>query len=385
MQNPRKEEKAAVAMATTKALGKRKTGSTKGDLKCFCSLSLQPEQHGRSICFRTAHSPTRSIDFYCIPVDDDFDDDADGCRTPELYGPPTKRIFPFHVSTKITDSASFAAVGKSMFCVGGHKVNGKGEESSAIYRFDTTGDNAGCWYRNSFDLCCPRVYPTTIAMDGELFVIGSQGDNAPLAEVFDPSSKCSLVLEQTPKSLDECTFFETAALRDRNQILVSCTYVNDAYLLDVKTRVWVKIDPPADFATANREAAAVLKTTLCWYNDRLHKLVAYDLNLKKWFKTSIKNLKKVGRQLKDVYRTDFSLFPLDENHLCFLWADHVTRVLLHCTKVRVSLSDGKFCAAVASSRSYIVRDGSRFLDGLLLDLTSIPQEGSTSRDVGGKN
>lgn len=203
-------------------------------------------------------------------------------------------------------------------------------------------------------------------MDGELFVIGSQGDNAPLAEVFDPSSKCSLVVEQTPKALDKSLFFETAALRDRNQILVSCAYLNDAYLLDVKTRVWVKIDPSVDFSTANREAAAVLKTTLCWYNDRLHKVVAYDLNLKKWFKTSIKDLKKVGRQLKDGRLTDFSLFPLDENYLCFLWADQVTPFLLYCTKVRVSLSDGRFFADVASSRSYMLRDGSSFIDGLLL-------------------
>lgn len=114
-------------------------------------------------------------------------------------------------------------------------------------------------------------------------------------------------------------------------------------------------------------------------------LVAYDLNLKTWFKTPIKGLKRVGRRVKDGGRAYFSLFLLDENHLCLLWADHVTQYLLHCTKVSVSLSNNRFHAAVASSCSYLLRENSFFLDGLLLDLTSTPEEGSTSRDIGGQN
>lgn len=58
-----------------------------------------------------------------------FDDAADDFRPPELYGSPPKHIFPFHISTAISKSSSFAAVGKSMFCVGGHKVNGKGKKA----------------------------------------------------------------------------------------------------------------------------------------------------------------------------------------------------------------------------------------------------------------
>ncbi|KAI8550380.1 hypothetical protein RHMOL_Rhmol06G0101700 [Rhododendron molle] len=54
------------------------------------------------------------------------------------------------------------------------RQNGKGEETPAIYRFDTTGDNRGGWFHNSFDMCCPRVGPSTIVMEGKLFIIGAQ-------------------------------------------------------------------------------------------------------------------------------------------------------------------------------------------------------------------
>lgn len=281
-------------------------------------------------------------------------------------------------------TSSFAAVGKSMYCVGGHDA--EGSVSSAIYRFDTTGVCKGIWYPNSFDMCCTRVAPTTIAMDGKLFVIGGQADDgALLAEVFDPFSKSSLVVESSPASLDESLDHVTAALHDRNQILVACPsypYAKDAYMLDVKTGAWVQVDHNIDFAAVSREAAVVLKTTLCWCDYGLQMLLAYDLNLKRWFKTSIKHLKRVGRRLKDKELSNFyfSLFTLDENHLCLLWVDHVNR-FLHCTKVSVSLSDNRFRAAVAWSRSYVLRDGSCFIDGLLLDLTSIPEEGSTSSDA----
>lgn len=118
---------------------------------------------------------------------------ADGGQPPPdlLYGTPPKHIPAFLSSTTMSRSSIFAAVGKSMYCVGGHKTNGKGEETPAIYRFDTTGDNRGGWFHNSFDMCCPRVGPSTIVMEGKLFVIGAQvvSDGAPLAEVFDPSSE----------------------------------------------------------------------------------------------------------------------------------------------------------------------------------------------------
>ncbi|KAH7855576.1 hypothetical protein Vadar_026414 [Vaccinium darrowii] len=359
------KEGRAAAMATTKAVGKRKrkTGSTKGEPKLF--FSLKPEQHGRTICFRAAQYSTRSIDFYCIPVDDDLNHAANDSQPPELYVTPPEHIFPFQSSTNISESSSFAAVGKSMYCVGGHA---KGKASSAIYRFDTTGGYKGFWYPNPFDLCCPRVAPSTIVIDGKLFIIGAHvvSEGAPLAEVFDPSSKSSLIVESPLASFHESLYFVTAALLDRNQILVACTYARDAYLLDVKTGAWVQVDHNIDFAAVSREAAVVLKTTLCWCDYGLQMLLAYDLNLKRWFKTSIKHLKRVGRRLKDKELSKFSLFTLDENHLCLLWVDHVEQFLLHCTKVGVSLSDNRFRAAVASSRSYVLRDGSSFIDGLLL-------------------
>ncbi|KAH7855227.1 hypothetical protein Vadar_022610 [Vaccinium darrowii] len=374
------EGRAAVAMVTTKAVEKRthKIRSTKG-LKWF--YSLIPEQHRRTICFRASDHLTRSIDFYCIPSDDDFDEAADDGQLPELSGRQPKLIFPFQSSSYMSRSSSFAAVGNSMYCVGGHDA--EGIETSAIHRFDTTGGYKGFWYPNSFDMCCPRVAPSTLVMDGKLFIIGSKmSDDGPVAEVLDPSSKSSLIVESPPAALNESLYFVTAALPDRNQILVACTYTKDAYLLDVKAKAWVNLDPIVDFTDVSRQAAVVLKTTMCWCADRLRKLVAYDLNLKLWFETSIKDLKMVGRRLKDVELAGFSLFPVDENLLCLLWVDHVNRRLLHCTKVRVSLSDNRFCAAVASSRSYVIKDNSSFVDGLLLDLTSIPEEGSTSRDIG---
>ncbi|XP_058207664.1 uncharacterized protein LOC131320809 [Rhododendron vialii] len=355
-------------MATTKAVGKRRRSKTGGELELF--YSLIPEQHGRTICFRAARSSALAIDFYCIPVDDDDDSPQPS------YGAPPKRIVPFYSSTNISGSSSFAAVDKSMYCVGGHKMNGKGEETSAIYRFDTTGNNSGSWLRNSFDMRCPRVAPSTIVMDGKLFVIGSQvvSDGAPLVEVFDPSSKYSLIVVSPPppESIRESMLFVTAALPDRNQILVACTHANFAYLLEVKTGAWAQFDHNVDFADTSGEAAVVLKTTMCWYNDRLRMLMAYDLNLKTWFKTSVKDLKRVGRRLKDANGNyNFSLFPLDENHLCLLWADHVTPCLLHCTKVSVSLSHDRFCAAVASSRSYVLRDKSHFIDGLRFESQNV--------------
>ncbi|KAG5555614.1 hypothetical protein RHGRI_006310 [Rhododendron griersonianum] len=193
--------------ATTKAVGKRrrsKTGSTKGELELF--YSLIPEQHGRTICFRAARSSALAIDFYCIPVDDDDDSPQPS------YGAPPKRILPIYSSTNISGSSSFAAVDKSMYCVGGHKTNGKGEETSAIYRFDTTGDNSGSWFRNSFDMRCPRVAPSTVVMDGKIFVIGTQvvSEGAPpLVEVFDPSSKYSLIVVSPPppESIRESMLF----------------------------------------------------------------------------------------------------------------------------------------------------------------------------------
>ncbi|KAG5543786.1 hypothetical protein RHGRI_016518 [Rhododendron griersonianum] len=49
-------------------------------------------------------------------------------------------------------------------------------------------------------------------------------DNAPLTEVFYPSSESSLIVESPPESLHESMIFVTAALPDKNQILVACTY-----------------------------------------------------------------------------------------------------------------------------------------------------------------
>ncbi|KAG5543785.1 hypothetical protein RHGRI_016517 [Rhododendron griersonianum] len=81
-------------------------------------------------------------------------------------------------------------------------------------------------------------------MEGKLFIIGGQmvSDNDPLAEVFDPSSESSLIVESPLESLHESMIFVTAALPDKNQILVACTYEKVAYLLDVNTGAWVPID-----------------------------------------------------------------------------------------------------------------------------------------------
>ncbi|KAG5543818.1 hypothetical protein RHGRI_016540 [Rhododendron griersonianum] len=100
-------------MATKKAVGKRTrgTGRTKEELESF--YSLIPEQHGRSICFRAVQCSTRSIGFYCIPVDDDDIGAADDGQLPPelLYGKQPKRILALLNTTNISRSSTFEAVG----------------------------------------------------------------------------------------------------------------------------------------------------------------------------------------------------------------------------------------------------------------------------------
>ncbi|KAG5543814.1 hypothetical protein RHGRI_016537 [Rhododendron griersonianum] len=108
-------------MATKKAVGKRTrgTGRTKEELESF--YSLIPEQHGRSICFRAVQCSTRSIGFYCIPVDDDDIGAADDGQLPPelLYGKQPKRIWALLNTTNISRSSTFEA--RFNFNPGGRK------------------------------------------------------------------------------------------------------------------------------------------------------------------------------------------------------------------------------------------------------------------------
>lgn len=93
-------------------------------------------------------------------------------------------------------------------------------------------------------------------------------DNAPLAKVFDPSSESSLIVESPPESLHESMIFVTAALPDKNQILVACTYEKVAYLLDVNTGAWVPIDVDFGAVVLFRDRSRTILAPLLSFQSR---------------------------------------------------------------------------------------------------------------------
>lgn len=122
----------------------------------------------------------------------------------------------------------------------------------------------------------------------------------------------------------------------------------------------------------------------------VHQLLAYDLDLKTWFKCPIKGLGKVGMLSPEDISTCFSLFPTDGNHLCLLWMDHSTYAhtlygLLHCTKVRVSIEVGargkpRLDAFVVSSTSDVLDRGIWHLNDSAFVLYGEEDEACTKAD-----
>ncbi|KAI8550242.1 hypothetical protein RHMOL_Rhmol06G0089400 [Rhododendron molle] len=286
-------------------VGKR-TRSSGAKLEPKWCDSLTPhqqlQQYGRSICFRVADTGTGVFEFYCIPFD--FDDDLD--RQPKNQKndePPPLPTGEFPLS--------------------------------AFYRYDdddTTGGIRGRWYTNSsFDMIRARCQPQIIAMGGNLLVIGglwkNWEDGSSWAEVFDPCLNSSSPAASLPNELQAQPRVVTAALCSSNQILVASTLSNAAFVCDVRTLVWDVFDQSDEFVfgkgtvshfrDVQGEAAVVKDTILCWFHFRGNLLHAYDLKLKMWFEKPITGLKKVGKIMSDLYDNDFSLLPLDYDHICF--------------------------------------------------------------------
>jgi len=358
-----------------------------------------PSPQGRYICFRAGHDDTTNL--YSIPIDDcedDFSYSLTGGGGGEAVG-----LKPFNRSTFST-AATFAGVGTSLFCMGGLEApNGEAYEkpTSNLYQFDST-DAEGGW-RTLKMLSC-RVLPISIAMDGKLYIFNGWADedpSHPWAEVFDPSWDSSLSFPLPPLvgRPRRCSEFVYAALHSSKRILVASTTFNVAYVYHVVDGDWKQLDHNIDFTghVVKDQAAVVRNTTLCWYRDTVHQLEAYDLDLKRWFNCPVEGLEKVGVLSPSYIPTYFSLFPMDDNHLCLLWMDHCyacTRYrygLLHCTKIRVSIKAGTqgehgFNAFVVSSTSYVLDEGVFLLGNDACVLYGEKDEGCTEAvDVTGAN
>ncbi|KAH7855691.1 hypothetical protein Vadar_027705 [Vaccinium darrowii] len=367
-------------------VGKR-TRSGRAKLEPKWCESLTPDQarqqHGRSICFRVAQTP-REFEFYCIP----FDFGNKQPKNPDVGEELPTGILPFQINGNIPWLSTFAVAGSSLFCFGGKEMlasSSRRSLSSAIYRYDdTTGDIRGRWYTHSgFNMIVARYGPQIIAMQcGKLLVMGGGMKKIPKdgqwAEVFDPYLNFCSPESCLPIELQCSPLVVTAALRSSNQILVASTESNAAFVCDVTTLVWDKFVQSDEFVFGKAgssnsmpfsylkgEAAVVRGTILCWFNFRGNLLRAYDMKLKMWFEKPIIGLKKVGKLRPDIYDNDFSLLPLDYDHICLLWFDHspyapeTSYRVLHCIKVLVSIEDARkppiFKASVISFRSYVLK------------------------------
>ncbi|KAF7141154.1 hypothetical protein RHSIM_Rhsim06G0070500 [Rhododendron simsii] len=373
-----------------------RSGGAKLELKWCDSLTPHQQlQEGRSICFRVADTGTGVFEFYCIPFDFDDDSDSQPKNQKNDEPPPLPTgILPFQENGEIPWLSTFAAVGSSLFCFGGKKT---GEfPLSSFYRCDddddTTGGIRGRWYTNSsFDMIHARCQPQIIAMGGNLLVIGglwkNWEDGSSWAEVFDPCSNLSSPAASLPNELQPKAKLVTAALRSSNQILVASTFSNAAFVCDVRTLVWDVFDQSdqfvfgkgtvSHFRDVQGEAAVVKDTILCWFHFRGNLLHAYDLKLKMWFEKPITGLKKVCKIMSDLYDNDFSLLPLDYDHICLLLFDHspygaqTCYSVFHCIKVLVSINcTGErpiFKASVISFRSYLLKKMSlHFIEAVVL-------------------
>ncbi|KAH7840774.1 hypothetical protein Vadar_021414 [Vaccinium darrowii] len=325
-------------------------------------------QRGRCICFRTAdlYTGKRVITrLYSVPFDffgDGRDDDDVNSSNPNVEG--LKR---FYECTDFATTSRLSSVGSSLFVVGGSKETGPCRVSittEKMYRFDTAASENG-WYKwDELSMHTPRAFPITVAMDGKLYIFGGSGPespDAPLAEMFNPES---LTFESLPRPpsfhIDGWRHLVVAALQPSKKILLASGLSLDAYVYNVVDQGWEKLDHEVDFSSVRGQAAVVQNgNALCWCNNNVEEVHAYHLVHKRWFKSPIKGLDKVGMQDPHGPTHYCPIFPLDDNHLCLLWKDHMgydgtNLPLLHCIKIRVSMTRGRsrFDAKVVASRTY---------------------------------
>jgi hypothetical protein len=204
-------------------------------------------------------------------------------------------------------------------------------------------------------------------MDGKLYIIG--GGYYPLAELFDPCLKLSKSVPlPPPPNFPICDWHHMviAALHPYKKILVASALSSDVApsLYNVVDQVWEELDHRVDFSSFRGEAAVVRNGTtlcLCNYPGEVH---AYDLVLRRWFKSPIKGFGQVGTLGPQGCTYYCPLVRLDDNHLCFLWKNHTAYdstilPVLNCTKIGVSISvdaagESRFDAFVVASRSYVL-------------------------------
>lgn len=323
-------------------------------------------QRGRCICFRTADLYTgRSVitRFYSVPFDffvDGGDDDDDNVN---FSNPNVERLKRFYGCTDFATTSRLSSVGSSLFVVGGSEETGPCKVSittEKMYRFDTTAPENG-WYELS--MCTPRAFPITVPMDGKLYIFGGSGPDPPLAELFDPCLESSTCVQLPPPSgfhTDGWRHLVVAALQPSKKILVASGLSLDAYVYNVVNQDWEKFDHKVDFSSVRGQAAVVHNgNALCWCSNNVEEVHVYHLVHKRWFKSPIKGLDKVSMRDPDGLAHYCPIFPLDDNHLCLLWKDHMgydgtNLSLLHCIKIRVSMVQrgSRFDAVVVAFRTY---------------------------------
>ncbi|XP_058205659.1 uncharacterized protein LOC131319440 isoform X1 [Rhododendron vialii] len=329
-------------------------------------------QRGRCICFRTVNwkagaygmaGANGTVSFYSIPFDffgdgGDDDDDVVNSSNPDVEG-----LLPFYEGTDFPISSTLSSVGSSLFVVGDSKECMRPSLTTfKIYQFDTTAPADG-W--RAISMLTPRTSPQTVVMDGKLYVFFG-GPYAPFAEMFDPCSISSTSVPLPPPPVwltNGWWHMVIAALQPSKKILVASS--DFALVYNVVDHVWEDFDHVIDFSDAQVQGqAAVVRnsTLLCWCTKDRAEVHAYDLVLRRWFQSPINGLDRLGPDEPSIY---LPLFPLDDNHLCFLWEkmgyEGTILPLVHCTKIQVSLYKGaggeyRLDVVVVASQSYVLHE-----------------------------
>ncbi|KAH7844915.1 hypothetical protein Vadar_033060 [Vaccinium darrowii] len=321
----------------------------------------------RCISFRADNCFSNTIDFYTIP--DPFGFSSHGKNNNDVV------LEPFLMSKSVPVSSKFVSVGPSLFCVGGFH-NQIGKSVSKIYQLDTVHAAAGEDDDSAVMMLCPRMGHQVVVMDGKLYTMGGHDKSGIWGECFDPSSKKSSPLPLPPSDQLQKwggVAIIAAPLHSSKKILVASLFpspLDVVFLYRIEDKVWEELDHRVDFSAVRGEAAVLRNsTTLCFI--RRMQVCAYDLVLRKWFISTVEGLDKVGK-VEDRGMNYYSLFRLDDNHLCLLWQDYLGRPplgILHFTKVQVSIDQGScgefiFKAFVVSSQSYEIERGAGIVTGL---------------------
>lgn len=330
----------------------------------FFSGAAQLDYHG--------HGNINDNNIYPIPVP---------CRHGNINIPGLK---PFHKANYIPLTSTFASVGSSLFSVGGQD-NSTRWPVSKIYQLDRAC--APVWDDDfAVTMLCPRVGHHVVGMDGKLYTMGGLIDEnySQWGECFDPSSNKLSRLPSPP--FDQLLKWGgdsivVAPLHSSKKILVAPRFPSSsdvAFFYRVEDEAWEELDHMVDFSTIQGEAAVLRNsTTLCWFLSNTMEIHAYDLVLRKWFKSPVEGLDKVG--IVGDKGKCFCSFRLDDNHICLLWQDSlglpINRAfgLLHYAEVEVKISEcspGEFIlkAFVVFSQSYVLEPGARLFKGLAFDI-----------------